>query len=110
MVRYLGRQALRSGLPPDAALLRLVPSPPTRSEKATIWFERGNKVSNQALTQWMNTMTTFFLETLKGLGNRKTRKTSLQERILEALQHSPLTKDRGGLDEQTQFQPPGLSQ
>jgi len=55
-------------------------------------------------------MTNFFLETLKGLRNRKTRKTSLQERIQEALQHSPLTKDRGGLDEQTQFQPPGLSQ
>jgi len=33
-----GPQALLSGLPPDAALLRLVTAPPTRPEKATIWF------------------------------------------------------------------------
>ena len=77
---------------------------------AAIWFERGQKLSNEVLNKLVHSMTGYFLETLKGLGKRKPSQKGLQEHIKEALQHSPIAENRGVLDEQTEVQLPGPGQ
>lgn len=43
-------------------------------------------------------MTGYLLDSLRGLGQRKPGKQTLQERIAEALEKSPIAADRGVLD------------
>jgi hypothetical protein len=70
-----------------------------------MWFERGEKLSTGALKKLTKTMTTYFLETLKGFGKKRPSKQNLQERIQQALQQSPIAEDRSILDGQTKNLP-----
>lgn len=67
---------------------------------AAIWFERGERLSNEALKKLMGEMTRYFLETLRSFGKRKPGRKGLQQRISESLEKSPLAQDRSLLDEQ----------
>ena len=65
---------------------------------AVRWFEKGEKLSNEALKKLTQGMTTYLLETLKSLGKRKPGQKGLRERITQALESSPLAESRSALD------------
>jgi small GTP-binding protein len=65
---------------------------------AVRWFEKGEKLSTEALKKLTQGMTSYLLDTLKSLGKRKPGKKGLQERIRESLESSPLAESRSTLD------------
>ncbi len=65
---------------------------------AVRWFEKGEKLSSEALKKLTRGMTTTLLDTIKSLGNRKPNKKGLRERITQSLQGSPLAESRSALD------------
>jgi uncharacterized protein (DUF697 family) len=65
---------------------------------AVRWFEKGEKLSSQALKKLTQGMTTTLLETLKGLGKRKPGQKGLQEQVTQTLENSPLAESRSALD------------
>jgi small GTP-binding protein len=65
---------------------------------AVRWFEKGEKLSTEALKKLTQAMTTTLLETLKGLGKRKPGQKGLQEQITQTLESSPLVESRSTLD------------
>jgi small GTP-binding protein len=65
---------------------------------AVRWFEKGEKLSTEALKKLTQGMTTSLLETLKSLGKHKPGQKGLQERITQALENSPLAESRSALD------------
>ena len=67
---------------------------------AVRWFEKGEKLSTEALKKLTQGMTTSLLETLKGLGNRKPGPKGLRERITQSLESSPLAESRSALDDE----------
>ncbi len=69
---------------------------------AAIWFERGERLSNKAVKKLTTEMTQFILEYLRDFGKRKPGRKSLQQRITEALEQSPIAKDRSVLDREAE--------
>ncbi len=67
---------------------------------AAIWFERGERLSSDAMKKLSSEMTKFMLEYLRGFGKRKPGRKGLQQRITEALEESPMAEDRSVLDRQ----------
>jgi small GTP-binding protein len=67
---------------------------------AVRWFEKGEKLSSEALKKLTQGMTTTLLETLKGLGNRKPGQKGLRERITQSLENSPMAESRSTLDDE----------
>lgn len=67
---------------------------------ASVWFESGQKLSLNTLRKITSEMTQYLLETLKSLGKHKPDEKDLRQRITEALEQSPLGKDRTILDQQ----------
>jgi small GTP-binding protein len=65
---------------------------------AVRWFEKGEKLSTEAIKKLTQGMTTYLLDTLKSLGKRKPGLKGLQERIVQSLESSPLTESRSALD------------
>lgn len=65
---------------------------------AIIWFERGERLSREATSRIARTVTDHLLEGLKGLGRRRPSRQRLSERVREALEKSPLARDRSDLD------------
>ena len=65
---------------------------------AVRWFEKGEKLSNEALKKLAQVMTAFLLDTLKSLGKRKPGQKGLRERITQSLECSPLAESRSTLD------------
>ncbi|MHB8776304.1 MAG: GTPase [Anaerolineales bacterium] len=65
---------------------------------AVRWFEKGEKLSAEALKKLTQGMTTYLLETLKSLGKRKPGQKGLQERISQSLESSPMAESRSALD------------
>ena len=65
---------------------------------AVRWFEKGEKLSTEALKKLTQGMTTYLLDTLKSLGKRKPGQKGLRERITQALESSPLAESRSALD------------
>jgi hypothetical protein len=62
------------------------------------WFEKGQKISTDALNKLTKTVTTDLLESLKNLGKRKPGQGKLQEQITQSLENSPLAESRSLLD------------
>ena len=58
---------------------------------AVRWFEKGEKLSAEALKKLTEGVTTTLLDTLKGFGNRKPSQKVLQQSITNSLENSPLT-------------------
>jgi small GTP-binding protein len=65
---------------------------------AVRWFEKGQKISTDALKKLTQVMTTYLLDTLKSLGKRKPGQKGLQQRITESLESSPLAESSSALD------------
>jgi small GTP-binding protein len=65
---------------------------------AVRWFEKGEKLSSDALKKLTHGMTTYLLDTLKSLGKRKPGQKGLRERITQSLESSPLAESRSALD------------
>jgi len=65
---------------------------------AVRWFEKGEKLSNEALKKLAQVMTAYLLDTLKSLGKRKPGQKGLRERITQSLESSPLAKSRSTFD------------
>jgi small GTP-binding protein len=65
---------------------------------AVRWFEKGERLSSDALKKLTQGMTTTLLESLKGLGKRKPGQKGLRERITQSLESSPLAESRSTLD------------
>ncbi|MDX9864120.1 MAG: GTPase [Anaerolineaceae bacterium] len=66
---------------------------------AVRWFEKGERLSSEALKKLTQEMTTSLLQTLKGLGKRKPDKKKLREQIAQALESSPLAESRSTFDD-----------
>ena len=65
---------------------------------AVRWFEKGEKISTDALKKLTQVMTTYMLDTLKSLGKRKPGQKGLRQRITESLESSPLAESSSALD------------
>lgn len=65
---------------------------------AVRWFEKGEKLSTEALKKLTHSMTSYLLDTLKSLGKRKPGQKGLRERITQSLENSPLAESRSALD------------
>ena len=65
---------------------------------ATIWFEKGERVSRQSLKQVTSELTRYLLDRLRNRGKGHPTHTTLRQEILEALEESPYSKDRSSLD------------
>ncbi|RJP51029.1 MAG: GTP-binding protein [Anaerolineaceae bacterium] len=65
---------------------------------AVRWFEKGEKLSAEALKKLTQGMTTYLLDTLKNFGKRKPDEKGLREQITQALENSPLAESRSVLD------------
>jgi small GTP-binding protein len=65
---------------------------------AVRWFEKGEKLSTEALKKLTQGMTATLLDTLKSFGKRKPGQKGLRERITQSLESSPLAESRSALD------------
>jgi hypothetical protein len=65
---------------------------------AVRWFEKGERLSSEALKKLTQSMTSYLLDALKGLGKRKPGQKGLRERIIQTLEGSPLAESRSALD------------
>jgi small GTP-binding protein len=65
---------------------------------AVRWFEKGERLSTEALKKLTQKMTSYLLDALKGLGKRKPGQKGLRERITQTLESSPLAESRSTLD------------
>jgi hypothetical protein len=68
---------------------------------AVRWFEKGEKLSTEALKKLTQEMTIYLLDTLKSRGKRKPGQKGLRERITQSLESSPLAESRSALDKET---------
>jgi small GTP-binding protein len=67
---------------------------------AVRWFEKGEKLSSEALKKLTQGMITNLLETLKSFGKHKPGKKGLGEQITQTLENSPLAQSRSALDDE----------
>lgn len=67
---------------------------------AVRWFEKGEKLSSEALKKLTQTITAHLMETLKNLGKRKPGEKTIQQTIAESLEKSPLGESRSTLDDE----------
>jgi GTPase len=72
---------------------------------AAVWFERGERISNETLKQMTKEMTKYMLETMKGFGKRKPGRKNLQETISQVLENSPMGQDPSQFEEQAKKAP-----
>lgn len=66
------------------------------------WFEKGERLSTEALTKLTEKMTSYLLDALKGLGKRKPGQKGIRERIIQTLESSPLAESRSALDKEAE--------
>jgi len=98
--RTLFQELSKLGGPPGWLLAAAIASSTTvvMGYAAILWFERGERLTSDTLKQITKAVTSYLLDSLRGLGQRKPSKQGLQERIKEALEKSPMATDRGALD------------
>jgi uncharacterized protein (DUF697 family) len=98
--RTLFQELSKLGGPPGWLLAAAIASSTTvvMGYAAIVWFERGERLTGDSLKEVTKSMTSYLLESLRGLGQHKPSKQSLQERIAEVLDKSPMAASRGPLD------------
>jgi uncharacterized protein (DUF697 family) len=67
---------------------------------AVRWFEKGEKLSSEALKKLTKGLTTTLLDTLKSFGKGKPGQKGLRERITQALEDLPMAESRAVLDDE----------
>jgi uncharacterized protein (DUF697 family) len=65
---------------------------------AVRWFDKGQKLSADALKKLTRVVTTYLIGTLKSLGKRKPGQKGLQQRVTQSLENIPLAESRTALD------------
>lgn len=67
---------------------------------ASVWFESGERVSGEALKKMTGDLTRSLVNALRGSGRGKLSKSTLKERIEQALEDLPISGSREPLDQQ----------
>jgi hypothetical protein len=65
---------------------------------AVRWFDKGQKLSAEALKKLTQAVTTSLLGTLKSLGKRKPGQKGLQQSVTQSLENLPLAESQAELD------------
>lgn len=65
---------------------------------ASIWFETGERLSNDTLKRLTGDLSKMLLESLRSLGKRKPNTQTLRQQIEDTLQNLPFARSRSGLD------------
>ena len=65
---------------------------------AIVWFEKGQKLSPEAVNKLTREFTKYMLEILKGLGKKKPSREELYARISDSLEESPMAESRKEFD------------
>lgn len=75
---------------------------------ASVWFDTGERISNETLKRMTKDTTQYLLTALQNLGKRRPNKQSLKDQIEQTLRDMPAGQDRSKIDatETTQDAPP----
>jgi small GTP-binding protein len=65
---------------------------------AVRWFDKGQKLSTEALKKLTRVVTSYLLDTLKGHGKRKPGQKGFQERVAQSLENLPMAESQAKLD------------
>jgi Uncharacterized protein/domain associated with GTPases len=65
---------------------------------AVRWFDKGQKLSTDAIKKLTRVITTYMLDTLKNLGKRKPGQKGLQQRVAQSLEDLPLAESQAAID------------
>jgi small GTP-binding protein len=68
---------------------------------AVRWFDKGQKLSADALKKLTQTITSYLLDALKSFGKHKPGQKGLQQRVTQSLENLPLTESQAALDKET---------
>ena len=90
--RTLFQELSRLGGPPGWLLAAAIAASTTAvmGYAAAIWFERGERLTGDALRRLTRTVTGHMLDTLRGLGRRRPSRRTLEEKVTSALEKAPL--------------------
>jgi small GTP-binding protein len=90
--RTLFQELSRLGGPPGWVLAAAIASSTTAvmGYAAAVWFERGERLTGDALRRLTKAVTGHMLEALRGLGRRRPDRRTLEEKIASALEEAPL--------------------
>jgi small GTP-binding protein len=67
---------------------------------AVRWFDKGQKLSAEALKKLTQEVTNYILGALKNLGKRKPGQKGLQQRVAQSLENMPLADSQAALDKE----------
>ncbi|HPH96836.1 MAG TPA: GTP-binding protein [Anaerolineaceae bacterium] len=67
---------------------------------ASIWFEKGEKITSESLKKITQNTTNLMIESIKKLGIRKPSQKKLQEIVIDSLESATMSEDRSILDKQ----------
>ncbi len=90
--RTLFQELSKLGGPPGWVLAAAIASSTTAvmGYAAALWFERGERLTGDALRRLTRVVTSHMLDALKGLGRRRPDRRSLEEKVAAALESAPL--------------------
>lgn len=71
-----------------------------------VWFQKGEKLTSEALQKMTKDITDILLKSLKNLGKSRPSKTALQQAIQNGLENSPLAGQQPDLDQSPLPYPP----
>ncbi len=102
--RTLFQQLSKLGGPPGWLLSAAIAASTTAvmGYASAIWFEKGERLTADSIRQVTGTLTTYLLDSLRGLGKRPPSQESLKERLAEVLENAPMAHDRDAVEH-----PPG---
>lgn len=94
--RTLFQEISKLGGPPGWLLSAAIAASTTvvMGYAASVWFESGQRLSNDSLKRLTQQITEHLLEALKGIGKRRPGKQTLKQRIEEALETAPISPDK----------------
>ena len=109
---FLGRTLFQQlsklgGLPGDVLAGAIAASTTaTMGYAATVWFEKGERLTNEALQKLTRELTDALLQAFRSRGQKKLSKANIQQVIQTALESAPIMKDRPPFDQaaRTEFQ------
>lgn len=93
--RTLFQELSKLGGPPGWVLAAAIAASTTAvmGYAAAIWFERGERLTGEALRRLTRTVTGHMLDSLRGLGRRRPSRRTLEEKVASALEDAPLGDD-----------------
>lgn len=90
--RTLFQELSKLGGPPGWLLSAAIASSTTvvMGYAAIVWFERGERLTGDSMKRITQTLTSYLLERLRGLGKRRPSQQGLRDRVAAVLDESPL--------------------